>query len=182
MTHPGYVLASAWDNRDALFTPPTESLPGNHGFAYYRPRDARNVIPGWFGDAISPPSLQGLSVELAVVGLLVLGAAILGHPNRAWLVGLCALASTGPHALVVWHGDVAEVTRHSLLLQALLHLSLVMLLCFTLDALSWRKVASEAAQRLGLTRSRHHSTRSSSTVRAVLEMLPPFATPPTRSC
>jgi hypothetical protein len=97
---------------------------------------ARRLLPSFADDIAFAPTPLALAIE-ALVALSLLAAALVRrlHVQPAVWVAAFLVASAPFHALVVWHGDAADIPRHSLLVQVFLRLGLLLIAVFAIDAL-----------------------------------------------
>jgi hypothetical protein len=126
-SHPYVTAKLAWFGRERLLD--------SRRLRPYRARDAQAVLPGPLASVLYPPGVGALFVALGVVGLLAAFAAWRAGPRPVWLVPLVLLGAQVPHALLVWHGDVADIPRHAVLVGLLSRLAPLLLALLALDAL-----------------------------------------------
>lgn len=80
---------------------------------------------------------------MAAVALIGGGVMVIRSRFRPdWLIPWLVLALAYPHAAIVWHGDAAEVGRHSITVNAQLRLSLWMFAATLADALCQQRRAN----------------------------------------
>ena len=126
ITHPYKTVAPVLRSRDEIID--TRFL------AHYRARDARTILPEPIAEIIYPNSFEHV---LFWVVLVCFGAGFAAYrcgASGVWLVPALLLAFQPAHALIAYHGDAWEVSRHTLLVGMFTRLSLVLLALFALDA------------------------------------------------
>ena len=111
---------------------------------HYRSRQARTILPEPIAEIVFPRSFQDVLFWLVAICFAAGYAARRYGAGRLWLVPVVLLALQPIHALVAYHGDAWEVSRHSLLVGVLTRLSLLLLALFACDAFLSRRRAEEA--------------------------------------
>jgi hypothetical protein len=75
------------------------------------------------------------------------GLGLSGLWRRTWWVSIVVIASTLPHAIIVWTGDDTSLGRHALLLAVYLRLGLILLTVQLVDAATVRRMARTTSPR-----------------------------------
>ena len=137
LSHPGEIVPSG-GVLDALVSPHYSTKRVFPPLTQWR-GPARQVLPGPVQSVVFPPTTLCLGIELAIAAALI-AAALRRRARlaRAWVVPAFLVVVTPLHALVVWHGDPADVTRHALLVGVLARLGLLLLALLAAGALATR--------------------------------------------
>jgi hypothetical protein len=135
LSHPGESIGDpirhlSWMVAPSSSTTDLQALP----VGFYAARGYRNALPPFLRRVLYPSSGQLLLVWTVVALVLAGGFALMGWGGLVWTVPLLVLASTIPHALLVWDGDDASMGRHALILAVLLRVALFLLSLMLVDA------------------------------------------------
>jgi hypothetical protein len=135
VSHPHEALVEPVKNLPSLIAPSgdvndLQALP----IDFYRPQGYRDALPKPVARFLYL-NQGGVLIAWAAIALVTAATlAWFGVARRVWIVPAVTLASTIPHAIVVWDGDPTSLGRHALLLAVLMRLSLVLLVIFIVDA------------------------------------------------
>ncbi len=111
LTHPGYVLSGPINERDALFRPHLDGIGKLFGID---PDPVTRAI-GWVG-LPDVTRWLGYWTAASVVGLLWVIRRARDRQQRFAMLVFALGVLVVPHALVVYHGDALEVSRHAITL------------------------------------------------------------------
>lgn len=134
LSHPTWLLEAPMTDGNSLFAS-TASLAGeplrSHGFRTFLPASIEDML---FARTIAHTA--GMAM-LVLLGVALACAA--RWPRSGWLVPLGLVILAWPHALVVWHGDSMEVTRHALQMNVQLRLGAWVLALYVIDSIAARR-------------------------------------------
>ena len=102
LSHPGYVVSEPLHHPERVFN-------NRKGLDDYRPL-ARREVPGLA--AVAYPPVPVTVTVAAAAAVLAWWRRVLGHAT--FVTGAVLVATSLPHALVVWHSDGMESARHLL--------------------------------------------------------------------
>jgi hypothetical protein len=133
VSHPSSTLGDPIRDLPGMVSPSSsltdlQALP----LRIYAAKGYRDALPGTL-DRVLYPSNAGLLLGWAIA-VAALAVALFELRRRTWLVSTVLIASTLPHAVVIWTGDDASIGRHALLLAVYLRLALILLSVQLLDA------------------------------------------------
>lgn len=126
LAHPNITLGAPVRNAEALLTP---NLDG------YRPAGFSPILKGALAEVLyfKERAFWWMWTSGLLVGFAFTVAFRKGEPT--WLVPLVLILLAYPHAIIIWHGDAAEVGRHALQVGVHFRLGLWILLFFAADML-----------------------------------------------
>jgi hypothetical protein len=125
---------------------PSNSVTDLQGLplAFYAPRGYRDPLPGFISRILYHPS-AALLLAWAVAAT-VMAAGLVRLRRWTWIVPVILLASTFPHAVIVWTGDDTSIGRHAVLLAVYLRLGLILFTLQLMDALGPWDLAQAATR------------------------------------
>ncbi len=139
--HPTWLLEAPLADGNSLFAASTafagEALR-EHGFRTILPSSIENIL---FARTIAHTAGLGMLVLLGVS----LACAMMSR-SSCWLTPLGLVVLAWPHALVVWHGDSMEVSRHALQMNVHLRLGTWVLALLVLDAIVARRTGNARSE------------------------------------
>lgn len=130
VTHPSYSIGQPLGNLPYMLSPP-RALP--HGLDFFRQPGYRDSLP-WLGQILYPAGGRLVIAWILIVSVAATYLGLAGLRRASWMVPAAMLASTVPHAIVVWDADPFAVDRHSLLIGVVARLGCWLLIVFVLDA------------------------------------------------
>jgi hypothetical protein len=114
---------------------------------FYQAPGYRDALPAPFRALFyvsSPAFLLGWAVAVLVIAA---GFGLSGLCRRTWWISILLIASTLPHAIIVWTGDDTSLGRHALLLAVFLRLGLIVLTVQLVDAVTVGRMARTTSPR-----------------------------------
>jgi hypothetical protein len=135
VSHPGVSIGDPIRNLGLMVSPSSsttdlQALP----VGFYAASGFRSAMPSFLNRVFYPSNAGLVLVWTVFVLVLVAGFALMGWGRLVWAVPLVVLASTVPHAIIVWDGDDASTGRHALILAVLLRFGLFLISLYLLDA------------------------------------------------
>ncbi len=130
--HLGLMVSPSSSTRDI------QALP----LRIYAASGYRDALPGPVRLVAYVSSASLLLAWTVAAGFCMVGFALAGLWRRSWWVALIVVASTIPHALIVWTGDDLSLGRHGLLLAVFLRLGLIVLTVQLVDVFTVRSVGT----------------------------------------
>jgi hypothetical protein len=149
VSHPGESIGDPLRNLSWMVSPSSsttdlQALP----VGFYAARGYRPATPSFLNRVLYPSSAKHLLVWTVLALVFVAGFALMGWGRLVWTVPLVVLASTIPHAIIVWDGDDASTGRHALILAVLVRLGLFLISLYLLDAYLENRSAPAARQQV----------------------------------
>jgi hypothetical protein len=149
VSHPGESIGDPLRNLSWMVSPSSsttdlQALP----VGFYAARGYRPATPSFLNRVLYPSSAKHLLVWTVLALVFVAGFALMGWGRLVWTVPLVVLASTIPHAIIVWDGDDASTGRHALILAVLVRLGLFLISLYLMDAYLENRSAPAARQQV----------------------------------
>jgi hypothetical protein len=143
-THPYRAVEPVVEDAERVLAtePDEEPVEGQPPLVEYRPDGADPLLPAPLGAAVYPPSVAAVLAWLAVIIAAAAWLARLGMARLVWLVPAVAVLLQLPQAVIAWHGDSNDISRHTLTVSVLTRLGLLLLSIFLVDALLERRASA----------------------------------------
>ncbi len=128
LAHPLWLLGEPLRHLDDILTPSNLHIYPSPTFKPLLPPLLTGFLSlgrnAWF---------LGWAAAAAMIAVTVAAVWKRSRPDSRWLIVALVIALAYPHALIVWHGDAAEVGRHSITVNMQLRLGLWMLIWLAAD-------------------------------------------------